>query len=109
MIIASAANDGAALPLLYLPLTILTGRQLLKDWLIGVVVWKVLGSLLLGGICGRLANRMLRFSENHGFIDKESFVVFSLALSVSHSIIKLMFDSFAFLAFGRNVNDSDWQ
>jgi NhaP-type Na+/H+ or K+/H+ antiporter len=86
----SAANDGIALPLLYLPLTVLAGRSLLKDWLLDVIVWKVLGSLVLGAICGRLANRALRFSESHGLIDKESFVVFSLALSVRgiHSFIR---------------------
>lgn len=78
----SAANDGVALPLLHLPLTIIMGRSFIKDWLVNVVIWKVFGAMLLGGICGWIANRMLRFSERRGFIDKESFVVFSLALAV---------------------------
>ncbi len=101
----SAANDGAALPLLYLPLTLLAGKDLFKDWLVDVIIWQVLGSLVLGAICGRLANRALRFSESHGLIDKESFVVFSLALSVS-----IIYPKFAltFVVIRFNAHDPVW-
>lgn len=87
----SGANDGAALPLLMLPLLLLVrstdryglGGVLLRGWLLHVWLYQVTLSIVIGVAVGFTARKSLQYAEYHGLIDKESFLVFSLALALA--------------------------
>jgi NhaP-type Na+/H+ or K+/H+ antiporter len=80
----SGANDGAAMPLLFLPLILINAgpTALPSQWLVGILIKKVAASIVFGVLFGLAANRMLKYSQYHDLIDKQSFIAFSLALSV---------------------------
>lgn len=80
----SGANDGAAMPLLFLPLIlIISGRRaLLKDWIVSIWIKKIGFGAVFGALSGWLAKKLLKYSQFHDLIDKDSFIVFSLALTV---------------------------
>ena len=84
----SGANDGAALPLLMLPLLILINLKQslycsLSTWLTHVWLYQVLLSIIIGTVVGFSARKSLQYAEYHGLIDKESFLSFSLALAMA--------------------------
>ena len=81
----SGANDGAAMPLLYLPLILMTSgsQALLSKWILSIWLKKTILSIIFGIFFGFTANRMLKYSQYHDLIDKQSFIAFSLALSVT--------------------------
>lgn len=84
----SGANDGAALPLLMLPLLILVMSgprpiSLLSLWFTHVWLYQIFLSVLIGVAVGFGARKALQYAEYHGLIDRESFLVFSLALALA--------------------------
>lgn len=91
----SGANDGAAMPLLFLPLILIKSgpSALLSQWFFSILLGKVLLSIFFGVVFGLAANRMLKYSQYHDLIDKQSFIAFSLALSVHLDKIQIMFNS----------------
>lgn len=84
----SGANDGAAMPLLYLPLILMTSgpRSLFTKWVLSIWLKKIVLSIGFGVIFGLFANKMLKYSQYHDLIDKQSFIAFSLALSVNEKM-----------------------
>ena len=72
------------MPLLFFPITlIISGRRgLLKDWVLSIWMKKIALSVVLGALSGWLAKKLLKYSQYHDLIDKDSFIVFSLALTV---------------------------
>lgn len=105
----SGANDGAAMPLLYLPLILMTSgpEALVSEWIISIWIKKILLSVLFGLFYGLAANRMLKYSQNHDLIDKQSFIAFSLALSVSKTRILIIFYFMAGLVTYNGFNEFD--
>ncbi|MFT0624095.1 cation:proton antiporter [Ectopseudomonas guguanensis] len=79
----SGLNDGLALPLVMLPLLLLglppleAGRQ----WLV-MVFWEIGGAVLFGLVLGWLAGRLLRLAEGRHFIERPSFMSYTVALSL---------------------------
>jgi NhaP-type Na+/H+ or K+/H+ antiporter len=104
----SGANDGAALPLLMLPLLILLGRthdpgmagflRSIFTWFTHVWLFQIALSIVIGVITGFGARKSLQYAEYHGLIDKESFLVFSLALAMALSGIVTLLGSNDLLA-----------
>lgn len=80
----SGANDGAAMPLLYLPLILIDSGKagVLKEWILSILIKSIALGIVLGAMSGFAANRLLKYSQHHDLIDKQSFIAFSLALSV---------------------------
>lgn len=73
------------MPLLYLPLILIkTGSStaLLKDWVFTIWIKSTGLSIIFGIFLGFAANRLLRNSQFNDLIDKQSFLAFSLELSV---------------------------
>jgi putative effector of murein hydrolase LrgA (UPF0299 family) len=72
------------MPLLYLPLIIMVdgSQALIHNWVLSILVKKIFLALVFGVVFGWTANRMLKYSQYHSLIDKQSFIVFSLALTV---------------------------
>ncbi|KZT32226.1 Sodium/hydrogen exchanger [Sistotremastrum suecicum HHB10207 ss-3] len=81
----SAANDGLAYPFLTLPLYLTleatTGSAVGKWLLVGCLYQVILGTVI-GAVAGSAFRYLLRFNQNRGFIDHESFVAQYLALAV---------------------------
>ncbi len=81
----SACNDGVSFPFLYIGIVALTTSSLgeaLKEWFLITVLWQCMLGIIIGLIIGNCANRLLRFSDQRGYISKPSFVVFYLLLAI---------------------------
>lgn len=96
------------MPLLYLPIILMTSgpKALVSKWIISIWIKKILLSVLFGLFFGLAANRMLKYSQNHNLIDKQSFIAFSLALSVRKTRI-LIFYFMACLVTYNGFNEFD--
>lgn len=97
----SGANDGAALPFLMFPMLILLGNgffQTIKLWTLHVILFQILLSIVIGVIVGLAARKSLQNAEYFGLIDKESFLVFSIALAMTIMSLVTLFGSNDLLA-----------
>lgn len=95
--IESAANDGLGFPFMMLPIWILKMAYTTKEkkvefspiglyeavghWLIHTLVWEIGFSVVFGFLCGLGAKWLLKTSIRRKLIDKESFLVYSFALT----------------------------
>ena len=72
------------MPLLYLPIILINSgpSAIFSQWILSILIKKILVSICFGIFFGLAANRMLKYSQYHDLIDKQSFIAFSLALSV---------------------------
>ncbi|KAJ2786029.1 hypothetical protein GGI15_001737 [Coemansia interrupta] len=82
----SGINDGFGLPFLYLALYLLnesfsTGHAVGK-WFYWIWCYNILLSVVIGIVIGYVARKLLRWAESYDLIDKESFLAFSIGLSV---------------------------
>ncbi|KAI8372093.1 Cation/H+ exchanger [Blakeslea trispora] len=80
----SGANDGLGYPFLFLAVYLLqmdTGVAIGK-WAYWTMAYTVLLSIVIGAVAGYVARKLLKFAELKRFIDKESFLVFSIALAL---------------------------
>lgn len=80
----SALNDGLALPLVMLPILLLSkdASAAWTEWLIQIIGWKVIGAVVFGAAVGLLAGWGLRFAERRDYIDQPSFLVMTLTLTL---------------------------
>lgn len=88
----SGANDGLGYPFLFLPLFIIqhTGMgsdhsiaNAMGDWFGETWGYTILLSVVYGAAVGWIAKELLHWAEEHRYVDKESFLVFAITLSVS--------------------------
>jgi len=89
----SGANDGLGYPFLFLPLYLITyigqgahghtAGKAIGLWFYETWCYEVLLSCAYGAVCGYIANRALHMAESRNWVDKESFLVFAIALAVS--------------------------
>jgi sodium/hydrogen antiporter len=103
----SACNDGISFPFLYIGLCALKysrAGEAIKEWILVTVLWQCLFGITLGLTIGNCANRLLRFSDQRGYITKSSFVVFYLLLAILSVGVGSILGSDDFLvAFGAGV------
>lgn len=110
----SGANDGFAYPFLFLAVHLLRSSstyQALSTWALETILYQVMGAGLLGALIGIAANRALRWSTNHNFIDKESFLCYGIAvgiLTVGLGGYLNMDDLLAAFAAGNALTWDDW-
>ncbi|KAF9169912.1 hypothetical protein BGX21_002903 [Mortierella sp. AD011] len=82
----SGMNDGMGLPFLYLGLYLLrertVGRAFAK-WFYMTWAYQILLSVVLGSLIGAAARKLVKGAKNRNLIDKESFLVFSIALALA--------------------------
>ena len=80
----AGANDGLAYPLLVLPALMLSGAagDALSAWVWHTWRWEIAGAVAIGAALGYGAGRMLTWSERHDFIERHSFLAYSLALTL---------------------------
>lgn len=80
----SGANDGVALP--FLQFCLLSDWQdssELLRWIQVSWIWAVLGSIAMGLVVGWAANQALRCAHRHRWVDKPSFLGFTLCLAMA--------------------------
>lgn len=81
----SGANDGLTYACVMLPLLLLShggDGQPWSQWFLRVVLWEVVAAAALGAALGAAAGFSLRTAERRGFIDRHSFLSFTLALTL---------------------------
>ncbi|GJJ75615.1 sodium/hydrogen antiporter [Entomortierella parvispora] len=82
----SGINDGMGLPFLFLGLYLLqeptTGTAIAK-WFYLVWAYQIILSIVIGGVIGAAARKLVKGAKNRNLIDKESFLVFSIALALA--------------------------
>lgn len=80
----SGINDGLAYPLVMLPILLLTLPQgeTFVHWLTRVWLWEVGFAVLFGALLGYLAGRCLLWAESRRSIDQQSFLAYTVALSL---------------------------
>ncbi|KAJ1949827.1 Na+/H+ antiporter, partial [Dispira parvispora] len=82
----SGSNDGLGFPFLYLTLYLMiysdnTGKAIGK-WFYMAWAYEVLLSVLIGAVVGYAARKLLYLAESYCLIDKESFLSYSIALTL---------------------------
>ncbi|KAG9069148.1 hypothetical protein KI688_010043 [Linnemannia hyalina] len=82
----SGINDGMGLPFLFLGLYLMRERTIgtaVAKWFYMVWAYQILLSIVLGGLIGAAARKLVKGAKNRNLIDKESFLVFSIALALA--------------------------
>lgn len=93
VIAESGLNDGLGYPFLFLPLYLLTyighgahghtAGKAVGMWFYETWCYQILLSSVYGFVCGWVAKELLHWAERRNYVDRESFIVFALALAVS--------------------------
>ncbi|KAN0066267.1 hypothetical protein ACQY0O_000361 [Thecaphora frezii] len=81
----SGANDGFGYPFLYLAVHLIklgSTSEALKTWALETCIYTVGGSIAYGTAVGYLCRKLLEFSTNKNWIDKESFLLYGAALGI---------------------------
>ncbi|KAF9941405.1 hypothetical protein BGZ65_003702 [Modicella reniformis] len=84
----SGINDGMGIPFLYLGLYLLRERTIseaVAKWVYMIWIYQILLSVVIGGLVGAAARKLVKGAKNRNLIDKESFLVFSIALALAVS------------------------
>ncbi|KAI5187853.1 sodium/hydrogen antiporter [Nematocida homosporus] len=87
--VESGANDGLGFPILILPVLFIKYegtpnhvKTALWEWTLKTWGFEIFLAVILGAIIGMLARVLLKYSIKRLLIDKESFLVYSLALAI---------------------------
>ena len=80
----SAANDGLGYAFVVLPILLLTKPpgEAIFHWLTTTLIWEVGVAVILGGVLGYLAGKLLLWSEAKKMLEKHSFLAYTVALSI---------------------------
>ncbi|MBE9200226.1 MULTISPECIES: cation:proton antiporter [unclassified Nodularia (in: cyanobacteria)] len=89
----SAANDGLAYLFVLLPILILTKppQEALLHWFTKTLLWEVGAAVVMGALIGYLAGRLLQWAEAKQTLEKQSFLAYTVALSLAVlGLVKLL-------------------
>ncbi|KAJ1726468.1 hypothetical protein LPJ61_005165 [Coemansia biformis] len=80
----SGANDGLGYPYLYLALYLLRfgAREAVTRWVVVVIVWEIVMSVVFGAAIGWAARRLLKHARRRGWVDHDSFLSFAISLTL---------------------------
>ncbi|GAB4383251.1 MAG: sodium:proton antiporter [Elainellaceae cyanobacterium] len=80
----SGLNDGLAYPLVFLGILLLTRptSEALSHWIIRTVVWEVGFAIVFGVALGYATGQFLKWAERKHFIGQQSFLSYTIALSL---------------------------
>ncbi|KAF9975647.1 hypothetical protein BGZ73_000603 [Actinomortierella ambigua] len=82
----SGINDGMGLPFLMLGVLLIKESSpgvAVAKWFYLVWAYQILLSIVLGGLIGAACRKLVKGAKNRNLIDKESFLVFSIALALA--------------------------
>ncbi|RCH95520.1 hypothetical protein CU097_014047 [Rhizopus azygosporus] len=81
----SGANDGLGYPFLFLAIYLLqipSTSEAVYKWAWNIMGYDIGLSIIIGFVTGYMARKLLRLSEEREWIDKESFLVYTIALTL---------------------------
>ncbi|KAI8084881.1 Sodium/hydrogen exchanger family-domain-containing protein [Halteromyces radiatus] len=80
----SGANDGLGFPFLYLAIYLIQmpAGEAIGQWAYYILAYEILLSIIIGFVAGYIARKLLKTAEKRKLIDKESFLVYAVALSL---------------------------
>ena len=85
----SGCNDGMAFPFIYLSFYIWKYRPdantISLNWFCITILYECIFGAIYGFLIGYFARHAIKLAERKGLIDRESFLVFAIALAVSLS------------------------
>lgn len=99
IIAESGANDGLGYPFLFLPLYLIehigpgggggdgSAAKAIGLWFGETWGYTIIFSVVYGAVVGWIAKELLHWAEEHKYVDKESFLVFAIALAVRTSVL----------------------
>jgi len=81
----SAINDGLALPLVMLPISLMLHPTAVawSDWLVHVVLWEILGAVLVGASIGWTTAKIMAWSRNRPDADSASLLTVTIAMALA--------------------------
>ncbi|KAF9109995.1 hypothetical protein BGX27_006891 [Mortierella sp. AM989] len=97
----SGINDGMGLPFLFLAYYLLTDHSTgaaVGRWFYLVWGYQIIVSIIVGAIFGFAARKLVKGAKNRNLIDKESFLVFSIALALAVTGVVTIIGADDFLA-----------
>lgn len=98
----SGCNDGAAFPFLYLALFLTTNRdntgKAIAEWFYDALAYQIIFGTILGALIGWAARKLMRFSERHKLVDRESFVAQYVSLAIASMGVNVLLGSDDLLA-----------
>jgi len=98
----SGCNDGAAFPFLYLALFLTLHRdnhgKAIAEWFYDAWAYQIIFGTLLGAFIGWAARKLMRFSERHKLVDRESFVAQYVSLAIASMGVNVLLGSDDLLA-----------
>lgn len=91
IIAESGTNDGLGYPFLFLPLYLIRYTQggnhqagtAIGMWFYETWVYEIILGAIYGAVVGWVAKELLHWAEDKKYVDRESFIVFAIALAVS--------------------------
>lgn len=91
IIAESGTNDGLGYPFLFLPMYLIrytlqgnhSAGTAMGLWFYETWVYQIVLGVVYGAVVGWLAKETLHWAEGKGYVDRESFLVFAVALAVS--------------------------
>ncbi|KAH8993997.1 Sodium/hydrogen exchanger family-domain-containing protein [Lactarius akahatsu] len=85
LVAESAANDGLAYPFLSIAIYLTTEASratAFEKWIVISWLYQVVLGTVLGAIIGYLFSRIMRFSQEKGFLDRESYIAQFISLAL---------------------------
>lgn len=78
----SAANDGLAYPLFFLPILFIheKGGTATWQWFVWVILYQIVLMVIIGFVLGYVLDRLLNLVTKMEIVDKTSFLAFTIAL-----------------------------
>jgi NhaP-type Na+/H+ or K+/H+ antiporter len=102
IIAESGANDGLGYPFLFLPLYLIqyvvqggmgsdgNAGTAIGKWFYEIWGYQILLGTVYGAVVGWVAKELLHWAERKKYVDRESFLVFAIALAVSNLFVLSM-------------------
>ncbi|KAF2454491.1 Sodium/hydrogen exchanger family-domain-containing protein [Lineolata rhizophorae] len=85
----SGTNDGLGYPFLFLPLYLIKylhhdggAGKAIGMWFYETWVYTIILSVIYGAVVGWLARKLLQWAERNKYVDRESFLVFAIAIAL---------------------------
>jgi NhaP-type Na+/H+ or K+/H+ antiporter len=90
VIAESGTNDGLGYPFLFLPLFLIryaesgnySAGTAVGMWFYETWIYQIVLSIVYGAVVGWIAKELLHWAEQRRYVDRESFLVFAIALAV---------------------------
>ena len=108
----SAINDGLALPLVMLPISLMLhpAATAWSDWLLHVVLWEIVGAVLVGASAGWITAKLMEWARGRSDSDQASLLTVTIAMALATTAgVRLLGGDEVLAAFvaGATLNNSN--